>query len=111
MKQNEPEMKRVMRVEKKHRSEVVKELCSTENGAPLLTKIKNCYDETAAQSDELNEESEEAYNDRLRDSFGNCYRLIEALKKETLPCHPYLSAIFTEEAVLKKMPKTYLIVS
>ena len=55
-------------------------------------------------------ESSEERKKRLRKTFGNCYKLSEILSNQGLKLSPYISPLLTEEPVLDKMPKTYLIV-
>ncbi len=57
------------------------------------------------------DESYEERKKRLLKTFENCYRLSEALRNQALYLNQYMSPLLTEDAILKKMPKTCIIVS
>lgn len=74
----------------------------------LSGKVSKTFDDLNLKQEN---ESEFERNERFQKQYGNCYKLIELIKKQRLQLNPYMSPLFCDESIIDQMPKTYLIVN
>jgi hormone-sensitive lipase len=76
-----------------------------------LLEVNKPFDSNSITTDKTETEEKEKNLKVLQNLIGNSVYLIELLRNHQLPSNPLMSPLLSDDNLLKKMPKTYLIVS